>query len=196
MKKSTLLLLFLTLSLGGEVFCSLVHMPEFVYRLLAVRYIFLIFLGYLWAKDGIIVNAFSLILSIISLAAILFFAYTDYNLEPFFFHTGWKCHRWLCYFYVANLLVFFLYQLYRLAKRQDKFMSIISRIGKASWEIFLVQLCVFSIIPKHILSFIGNYWIENCIWIIFTLLCSIFLGHYLNLFLAYIRSGNVAKNNR
>lgn len=189
-KESTLLLFFLVLSVGGEFFCSLTHMPEFIYRLLALRYIFLIFLGYIWVKKGIIINTFTLLLSIISMGSILFFSYTNYNLEPFFFQTNWKCHRWICYFYASNLLIFILYQLFNLLSHHAKIMSFISRIGQDSWEIFLAQICIFSIIPNHLFSFIGNYWIKNFLWIIFTLIFGIILGHYFKFFYSLLKKSH------
>lgn len=41
------------ISIAFEVFCCVVHLPEFLYRLLCFRYLFLIPLGYYWYKKGI-----------------------------------------------------------------------------------------------------------------------------------------------
>ena len=121
-------------------------MPEWLYRLLAIRYLFLILLGWLWVKDGITLNRKMLILSIVSVLAIIYFEYVavyfHINNEPWFFNTVWTFHRWPCYYFCANGLVFILHVIW---KRLDKFKWInflIKELAKSSYEIFLVQMCV------------------------------------------------------
>ena len=173
--RKKILLLFVVISIVGEVFCSLTQIHNAIYRLLAIRYLFLIYLGYIWVKDGIVMNRLTLLLSILSLGTILFFTYTDYNLEPLFFHTKWKIHHWICYFYAANLLTFIIYQLF-LVLKNTRLNQLLFYIGKASWEIYLIQMMVFVLIPKNIFSFISYPALINLSWICFTLLLSILLG--------------------
>ena len=53
MSKKTLFWIFLFISEGLEILCSLTQPPAWLYRILAIRYVFLIYLGWLWVKDGI-----------------------------------------------------------------------------------------------------------------------------------------------
>lgn len=88
-------LIFASISIMGEVFCSVVEMPDDVYRLLCIRYVFLIYLGYLWVKNtGIVQNRKMVLLSVISGTSIVVLNYT-YNyhpgmsFEPWVFDTAW-----------------------------------------------------------------------------------------------------------
>lgn len=180
--RKNLLLLFVVISIMGEVFCSLTQMHNAIYRILSIRYLFLIYLGYIWVKDGIVINRLTLLLSILSLGTILFFTYTDYNLEPLIFHTQWKVHHWICYFYAANLLTFLIYQLYLLLKK-TKLNPILLFIGRASWEIFLTQIFIFVVLPKDTFSFISSVPLLNFCYIFLTLTLSITTGALLHIFI-------------
>lgn len=79
----------------GEVFCSVVEMPDDVYRLLCIRYVFLIYLGYLWVKNaGIVQNRKMVLLSVISGTSIVVLNYTynyhpEMSFEPWVFDIAW-----------------------------------------------------------------------------------------------------------
>lgn len=179
--KQNLLILFVAVCVIGEILCSIVHLPEFIYRLLALRYIFLIFLGYLWVKVGVVINTQTILLSLFSVGSILFFTYTDYNLEPLFFQTDWKVYHWICYFWASMLLTYILYQSYSIIKKHSHLNAWIGKIGKASWEIYLIQMCLFVVIPKECFSFISCKITYHLFWILFTTIVSVGLGvllHY------------------
>lgn len=80
----TLAIVFIIISLLIDMICSIIHMPEQLYRSLALRYVFLILLGYLWVKQGIVLNKRTIALAVCSILATLFFSYTNFDLEPFF----------------------------------------------------------------------------------------------------------------
>lgn len=61
---------FIGCSIGIEIICSYIDMPDYIYRLLFLRYFFLVYLGYLWVKRGIVLNKINILLSIISITAI------------------------------------------------------------------------------------------------------------------------------
>lgn len=84
-----------------EMLFSIIDLPDFIHRLLAVRYFFLIYLGWIWVKEGIVINWKSSILSILSFLSAIYFYYFSINDEPLFYQTGWAIHRWPCYYYVA-----------------------------------------------------------------------------------------------
>lgn len=133
-----------------EIISIFLHVPEWLYRLLAFRYVFLIYLGYVWAKQGISINVKSLMLSGLSVIFIVLLDYTDTSL-PFLF-PAWANHHWICFFYCACLLTVFLYDLYHRIASGLK--GIVCQIGKGSYEVFLAQMFVFTIL-ELILPIIG-----------------------------------------
>ena len=143
-----LLVPFILLCISIDFLCSIIHMPEWLYRLMALRYIFLIYLGVIWVKEGVNVNYFTVAISVISILATLYFNYTTSDLEPLFFTTNWKTHRWICYFYVSNLLVFVLWKLYNMSVKSNWVSGIIRIIGDSSYEIYLMQMMVFLFLPS------------------------------------------------
>ena len=86
---------------GFEILQSIIDLPEDTHRLLAIRYFFLIYFGWLWVKEGIIINWKTTLLSLLSLFSIIYFEYFSVDDEPFFYQTAWSIHRWPCYYYVA-----------------------------------------------------------------------------------------------
>lgn len=145
-----LLWIFLILVEGLEIICSYIQPPEWLFRILCIRYLFLIYLGWIWVKEGVNLNAKMIVLSIISFLAIVYFEYiTDYysiNNEPCFFSAkGWTFHRWPCYYYVANGLVYIVYSVWLYLKKSIWIEKVIKELAKSSYEIFLVQMlaCLF-----------------------------------------------------
>lgn len=137
--------LFLFLVEGLEVICSLVQLPDWLYRLLAIRYLLLIFLGWIWVKEGITLNKKKVFLSVLSALAIIYFEYVavyfHIDNEPWFFKTAWTFHRWPCYFFCANGLVYVLYLLWQRLYSVGWINYCIKEFAKSSYEIFLVQMC-------------------------------------------------------
>lgn len=162
----------IALSLLWELVCIYIHIPEMLYRLLFFRYFFLIYLGYMWVEKGILLDNIRLLLSVVSIAFILMFAYTSINFEPLFFQTDWKIYHWICYFYVASLFLFFLKFCYnRLSTKLKEFIGL---MGKYSFEIFLLQMFVFAFFPHGmLLDFVGNKYICATLTIILTVSLSI-----------------------
>ena len=165
-------LLMIALSCLWELVCIYIHIPEMLYRLLFFRYFFLIYLGYMWVEKGILLDNIRLLLSVVSIAFILMFAYTSINFEPLFFQTDWKIYHWICYFYVASLFLFFLKFCYnRLSTKLKEFIGL---MGKYSFEIFLLQMFVFAFFPHGmLLDFVGNKYICATLTIILTVSLSI-----------------------
>lgn len=145
MSEQNFLFLMLALSIGAEVLFSVIQLPDSIYRLLFVRYLFLVYLGLIWVRRGVEINLVTIGLSLFSIAATLFFVRTNLDLEPIFFNTGWKFHRWICYFNVAWLLPFVLYKIYLMISKVSWLNSCVMEIGKCSYEIFLVQMLVFGV---------------------------------------------------
>lgn len=168
-----LLIMFVLTSILFEVMCTYIHIPASLYRLLAIRYLFLIYLGYMWVIRGIEINKRTVILSFISVFFILIFQYTDINLEPLFFNNDWNIFHWICYFYVAYLFVYLLYRAFQQMGQYLKYRFII--IGKYSYEIFLLQMFVFTFFPSYeSMDFIGNIYLAVLIKIVLATFLSIY----------------------
>ena len=171
-----LLFTFLFGSIGIEVIFSIVDFPDWLYRLLAIRYLFLIYLAYtIWVKKGVIINWNTILLSLLSISVVLFFYYTDFNLEPLFYNTAWETHRWICYFYVATLMVYFLWLFYNKAVKVEWLDKAIKTIGKCSYEIFLIQMLVF-VFVKGILNSIEEPFIRLPLSLVSLIVLSLVLG--------------------
>jgi peptidoglycan/LPS O-acetylase OafA/YrhL len=128
-----------------EIGCSLVHLNQSVYRLLPFRYLYLLFLGYEWVKEGVVLTWWNLCLSWISLAGILVLNYSSSSFSPWVFDTDCRCYHWFTYYYAAYLLPWVLYQVYQLQQRYWPSLNQVMRwMGKYSFEIYLLQMLYFS----------------------------------------------------
>ena len=148
-----LLILFIIICELLEIASSYVHFSDTLYRLLAIRYLFLIYFGWKWAKNGISMNIGTLVVSLLSLASIIYFVWYNNNCEPWFFDTSWKYHRWPCYFFVAELGVFFLYKLWGIISKYSLIMRAVSFMSRCSYDIFLAQMLAYVLFPMELFSF-------------------------------------------
>lgn len=176
-------ILFLLFSVGGELLCSMIDIPHWLYRLLFLRYIFLIYLGYLLVEKGVVMNAITLTLSVMSLVAAYFFEIREVNWSPWFFHTeDWRTFHWICYFYMAFLMFFLLCKFFYWLPVNSLIENVVCRLGTHSYAIYIFQLFYFSTIAPSIsglLSHIGNPIVETFLYIaISVVLCSIPVIHF------------------
>ena len=170
----------LLLSEGLEVLCSISNVPEVIYRLLAVRYVFLFFLGWLWVKKSVKLSPLTILLSILSLLAIVYFEYFSVNDEPWFFTTGWKYHRWPCYFWVSSGIVYILNCLRNCVKKSKKITDCVRILAKSSYEIFLVQMSVIFLFKTDTLCVFNNKYLTFILWLVIVWIVSIAGGVYFN----------------
>ena len=97
LSEKSLLVIFLALSIGTEILCHHFQVPEWLYRLLLFRYIFLIYLGYQMVLRGVVLNILTLSLSIISLIAVYCFEIKEVDWTPFFYDSAdWRTFHWIC----------------------------------------------------------------------------------------------------
>lgn len=177
-EKKWLLILFLLLSIGGEILCNLLDIPGWLYRLLFIRYIFLIYLGYLMAVRGIVLNVVTIALSVVSLVALYFFEIKEFRLPPFFYYAeSWKAFHWICYFYIAYPMLYLMCRFFYWLPANGKLENIVCSLGHHSYAIYIFQLFYFSSITSLIripLSYIHNPAIESLLYIIIAVLvCSV-----------------------
>lgn len=160
---------------GFEILSSIVNLSDEVHRLLAIRYFFLIYLGWIWVKEGIVINKKNIILSFLSLLSVIYFEYFSVDDEPLFYNTAWSFHRWPCYYYVAILGSYLLYLLYLKVKKSNAVFSFVKKLGKCSYEIFLIQMIFIPLFPP--LYFIPDVlYLSFVIRISLLFVLSIFLG--------------------
>lgn len=180
--------LFLVVSIAFEFLFSLCHIPDFVYRLLAIRYLFLIPLALSWINEGVYLNLKSILFSLISIGAVLFFSFNNLNLEPLFYQTGWSTHRWICYFYVPVLLTYVLWIVFSKIKSYGILSSIVKTLAKSSYEIYCVQMLVFVVFEKYTLGFIELPLLRTIVWMCITFSLSILGGVYMHKVIELITS--------
>jgi len=162
-----------------EMLSSIIELPDFIHRLLAIRYFFLIYLGWIWVNEGIVLNVKTLLLSVISMMAVIYLEYFYSPFEPWIYDTAWKTHRWPCYFYVSTLFCSILYYIYDKIKNNSLLMKWIEILAKCSYEIFLLQMLVIPLFPR--MDFITNNSIRCGLRICVICIICIIGGYYLNL---------------
>ena len=169
---------FLFISVVFEILFSVSNCPEALYRVLCARYLFLIPLGLIWVEKGVVLNRGTILLSILSIIAVLFFVLTDYNLEPLFFNTRWRFHRWICYFYLPSLLTYVLYLVWVSVRRITWVESLVRWIAARSYEVFLAQMAVIACIKTLSPSIVSNRVIAFVLFAIIVFAFSFSLGGF------------------
>lgn len=159
---------FVGISATLELICSITNIAEHTYKFLFFRYYFLIYLGYLWAKNDIVLNRKYMLLSIVSVFAILVFDLSGGSYEPIFYDSSWKCFHWISYFYPFALLPVIIHWLYN--KMGAKTKSLLMQMGKFSWQIFCLQLVVFSFMSTQVFSFIASESIRGILYMVSSIL--------------------------
>lgn len=164
---------FLVISECIEIICSLISLPDNVYRLLCLRYIMLIWFGWIWAKEGIKLNVIIIVVSVLSLCTNVYLEYYNKSCEPWLYETGWATHRWPCYFWASFLFVGILYKAYKIAIKSNKIKKAIKELAAASYEIFLVQMAYYSLVRPNYLFFIKQTDVKMGLCLILAFIISI-----------------------
>lgn len=178
----SLLVFFILASQAVEIISSITDFPDNIYRITFFRYIFLIYLGYVLAQKGLTINIQMMPIIIISMIFIYLFSYTNIDLRPIFCTNldFWPLCHWICYFYIAYLMIWFLKTFYKKLSQiaiTKRFVTIIQKMGKYSYEIYLFQIFYYSIISIYVskaTSIIGNHSADRVFYIIIsTILCTL-----------------------
>ena len=167
---------FLIVSVGFEILFSAINCPEALYRLLCTRYLFLVPLALIWVRKGVVLNWKTILLSLLSISAVLFFVFTNFDLEPIFFNTKWKFHRWICYFYLPFLMTYVLYLVWIKIKSINWIDNLIKWAATRSYEIFLAQMAAIACIKTFIPSLTSNGIVVYVILASVILILSFLLG--------------------
>ena len=177
-----LFVVFVILSQIVEIVCSITHCPDHIYRIVFSRYIFLIFIGFFLATQGLEINKHSILGGIISMFFIYLFCYTDLDMEPLFCTSLslWPLCHWVCYIYIAYFFLTFLKYTYNRLSVYNNFLAYIMIIGKFSFEIYLFQIFYYatiSIFVNKTLSFLDCYPLQRILYIIIsTIVCLLPVG--------------------
>ena len=154
-KRCVLYCLFIGLSV-----LSIAYVPEEIYRILPIRYLLLIPLGFIWAQYGIKLNYLTISLSLISFIFLLLFHYSSINFYPIFWtKEPWDYANWICYFWPAFFLPFVFRYLMALNLLHTNLFF--QWLGKRSFEIFLTQMTVFYFIRQ--INFITSHLVLYCL---------------------------------
>lgn len=162
----SLLFIFVIASQLLELSSIYLHIPSDIYRFLFFRYTFLIYLGCLIAKDELVLNRWTFVISLISLFFILMFDGIiggGKNLSCLFYMDGWRLFHWICYFHVAYILLFLLKWSFDIMDKNSVWKRYLINCGKYSYEIFLFQMFFLTFSPINILcsKFLGdNFFVE------------------------------------
>lgn len=138
----------LCISILLEILCAWIGVGEWFWRLLSVKYILLIRVGYIWSEK-IRVNTVSMTLALVSMVFIYLFEYQCLNFSPLFYDSemSWRGCHWICYFYPIYILPVILYGIY--ISLNGLICRILQHIGKASYEIFLMQMLIIGVAMNH-----------------------------------------------
>lgn len=164
--------LFIILSQCLEWTCIFIEIPEPAYRLSCLRYIFLIYFGFLWTSNHICrtITVPQTIAALLSMVILTVIYYTDSSLHPFLHDSAWRTFHWVCYFYVAMLLPRIIWWIYLRIPANVK--NLIVEAGRYSYEIFLWQMMVFVLFPRFILN-TGHAVVDTTLFILLSTFLSI-----------------------
>ncbi len=148
-----LCLVFIIISQIIELLFYVTNCPDSIYRMTFFRYTFLIYLGYLLAKKGILVNKTTIFISFFSMSFIYFFNYTSFDWGQIFCinYPYWRSCHWICYPYIAILFLWVIRVIYN--STSNSFKTGIKLFGKYSYEIYLFQMFYFAIISRFVKSY-------------------------------------------
>jgi hypothetical protein len=138
------------INMAFELYAISSNMPDWIYRLLFIRYLFAFGLG-IWLFYGVDRRLLLIggIMSFIYITAIDYFGCTPLG-QP-----SWGSSNALSFIWPLMLVV--------IGLRALPNITLISEIGKASFHIFLVQMIYFWAIGNLINTFLGDSFVNNII---------------------------------
>ena len=144
-----LLVGFLLLALGLDWGCRIMGIPEGLYRLLYVRYIFAAVLGGFIAGHRL---GGKIVLPAVGLGALYIGLVSYRSLDLFFIYPAWSFQHAPAYFYTAGHFLF----LWRSSSCCRFLDRLLLPLGRASFHIFLFQMVWFWKVSRHIEAVVGG----------------------------------------
>ena len=173
MSYTKIAVLFILASILVEILLSYIHLNPEIYRIMFIRYIFLILLALDWINNGLKIDSKRIFLSVVGLVFILIFHYTKINMEPIFNNNAWHDFHWICYFWVAYALTWLIGCLFSKIRESKLVKKVIIPAGGGSYEIFLVQMVVFAFFPQGCFVVFDSKGVNFVIWFIIVVLLSL-----------------------
>lgn len=173
--KAYLCIIFVIISQLSETACSYFNLPQLVYRLLFIRYIFLFYLGFILVYKGFILNLYTFCLAFICFAFSTYIFYSHRNFSPILYDfVNPACH-WFCYIFIAFILLFLIRKINSYNDSFPFLYKFIIKAGKYSYEIFLFQIVYFSIADEYIDNTISYSISNHATYVIIKILIPIIL---------------------
>ena len=117
-----------------EILCKVVSLQDGYYRLLSFRYIFIVSFGCYLFKSNCIKNVTFWIAGLLGVAYIIIFKYLETN--HLFINEAWAGTSVLAVLYILPIVRIFI-------KNKRIHNNLLELLGKASYNIFLVQMVYF-----------------------------------------------------
>lgn len=153
-----------------NIICSY-YCPNEVWRLLAVRYLSLSVMAWIWLKESsltIVNKSFILFLSFISLIYLWFF--TNYDASPFIYSGSWVSQNYPVFFWTLFVVVVCIKIARFFPSRVQEWLV---WLGTNSWEVFLAQMFFISCVSiNHFPQFV-NPFITNFLYVIYAFVTTI-----------------------
>lgn len=140
--------------------CSVLEMPEEIYRLLCFRYVFLGVLAYLISKYSI-KPIWNILFFLIGVGYYIFLD-MEVKFTPWLYNS-WMSQQLPAYFYTIVVFSLLIAVYNRFSKKQ--FVKIFMFLGKRSWEIFLLQMFFISVISSNRFKVVENEWINSLFYV-------------------------------
>ncbi len=153
------LLCFLVGNILYELCVSLFHMPNPVYRLILLRYIFMVGVGYFMAIKGTSADAATNILMILSFAAgVIYLCAYDYHGYMSNLTIYWRSTCLFSFFYAVPVIwyLFYFFKDRSVPSPIGKWWAV---IGSSTWHIFLFQMVWYRLKCWQIYGAFPLFWI-------------------------------------
>lgn len=135
-----ILLVCVFLNVTFSIYCN----HDWLWRLSAVRYLFLsviAWIWYHWSDYSTREKTVFVLLGIISLIYLLFYAYKDWS--PIVYSRSWCSQNYPCFFWTLSLILFLVFVV---KLTPQGILKPINWLGKNSWEIFLSQMFIIGFV--------------------------------------------------
>lgn len=160
------LILWFFINAFYEIVCSRLGIPAEVYRLLSFRHLFLLAFGcYIFIQRNNSVNKKVMRIScLVGFVYIFIISYLNY--QTVLINNDWKGTSFITAFYIGPIVMNIIY-------RYGKFsFSLLETIGKASYNIFLVQMVYYVTVARIISKLVSSC----CMQVFFNVIICITIG--------------------
>jgi peptidoglycan/LPS O-acetylase OafA/YrhL len=160
------LALFCVLALMVEFACVVLNVPESLYRLLYVRYFFATVLGAYLVRHNFKFNQ----IAVMALLSVIYIGITSYvEYSPGIIYPAWGFQHAPAYFFTIFVVIL----LWKVFPYITYIGTLLTKIGKASYHIFLIQMVYFWAFSQ----FVRNIFQNNCIFLFVNLFACLAIGY-------------------